>query len=112
LTFWYSVAGNTDRKVPCSEEDGPLEQWASRYFNGKMGLVEMIDPSIGSFSEEAARALCEVVRSCIAPDPKRRPVMAEVVARLREIMALGPDRATSKVSPLWWAELEIMYFES
>ena len=34
--------------------------------------------------------------------------VAEVAARLREVTALGPDRATPKVSPLWWAELEIM----
>ncbi|KAG8063771.1 hypothetical protein GUJ93_ZPchr0003g18390 [Zizania palustris] len=101
-------------RVPSYEEDGPLplEQWASRYFNGEMRLVELIDPSIGSFSEEAAHALCKVVRSCIDPDPKRRPHMAEVAARMREITTLGPDRATPKVSPLWWAELEIMSSES
>jgi serine/threonine protein kinase len=99
-------------RVPCSEEDGRLEQWASRYFDGEMGLADLIDPSIGSFSEEAARALCEIVRSCIHLDPKRRPTMAEVAARLREITALGPDGATPKVSPLWWAELEIMSSES
>uniref|UniRef100_A0ACD5YM08 Uncharacterized protein n=1 Tax=Avena sativa TaxID=4498 RepID=A0ACD5YM08_AVESA len=99
-------------RVPCSEEDGPLEQWASRYFSGEMRLVDLIDRSIGSFSEEAAYALCEVARSCIDPDPKRRPTMAEVAARLREITALGPDGATPKVSPLWWAELEITSSES
>ncbi|KAL6902309.1 hypothetical protein ACP4OV_005185 [Aristida adscensionis] len=99
-------------RVPCSEEDGPLEQWASRYLDGEMRLAELIDPSIGSFSEHAARALCEVARACIDPDPKKRPQMAEVVARMREITALGPDGATPKVSPLWWAELEIMSTES
>ncbi|KAJ1297584.1 hypothetical protein BS78_01G387700 [Paspalum vaginatum] len=99
-------------RVPCSEEDGPLENWASRYFDGKMRLEELIDPTIGSFPEDTARALCEVVRSCIDSDPKKRPQMAEVTARMREITALGPDGATPKVSPLWWAELEIMSSES
>jgi len=99
-------------RVPHSEEDGPLEHWASRYFNGEMRLEELIDPSIGSFPEDAARALCEVARSCIDPDPKKRPHMAEVAARMRQITALGPDGATPKVSPLWWAELEIMSSES
>ena len=98
-------------RVPYSE-DGPLEHWASRYFNGEMRLEELIDPGIGSFPEDAARALCEVARSCIDPDPKKRPQMAEVAARMREITALGPDGATPKVSPLWWAELEIMSSES
>ncbi|KAF8721403.1 hypothetical protein HU200_023116 [Digitaria exilis] len=99
-------------RVPHSEEDGPLEHWASRYFDGEMQLEELIDPSIGSFPEDAARALCEVARSCVDPDPKKRPQMAEVAGRMREITALGPDGATPKVSPLWWAELEIMSSES
>ncbi|KAG0551520.1 hypothetical protein BDA96_01G431200 [Sorghum bicolor] len=99
-------------KVPCSEDDGPLENWASRYFEGEMRLEELIDSSIGFFPEDTARALCEVVRSCIDRDPKKRPQMQEVAARMREITALGPDGATPKVSPLWWAELEIMSSES
>jgi serine/threonine protein kinase len=99
-------------RVPHSEEDGLLEHWASRYFNGEVRLEELIDPGIGSFPEDAARALCEVARSCIDPDPKKRPQMAEVAARMRGITALGPDGATPKVSPLWWAELEIMSSES
>lgn len=99
-------------RVPCSEEVGPLENWASRYFEGKMHLEELIDPSIGSFPEDSARALCEVVRSCIDQDAKKRPHMAEVASRMREITTLGPDGATPKVSPLWWAELEIMSSES
>ncbi|CAN6306970.1 unnamed protein product [Urochloa humidicola] len=99
-------------RVPLSEEDGPLEHWASHYFDGEMRLEELLDPSIGSFPKDAARALCEVARSCIDPDPKKRPQMTEVAARMREITALGPDGATPKVSPLWWAELEIMSSES
>jgi serine/threonine protein kinase len=99
-------------RVPCSEEDGPLEHWASPYFDGEMRLAELIDPSIGSFPEDAAHALCEVVRSCIDSDPKKRLRMVEVVGRMREITTLGPDGATPKVSPLWWAELEITSSES
>ncbi|XP_066352347.1 protein MALE DISCOVERER 2-like isoform X4 [Miscanthus floridulus] len=99
-------------RVPCSEDDGPLENWASRYFEGEMRLEELIDSSIGFFPEDTARALCEVVRSCIDQDPKKRPQMKEVAARMREITALGPDGATPKVSPLWWAELEIMSSKS
>ncbi|CAN6206543.1 unnamed protein product [Urochloa humidicola] len=96
-------------KVPYCEEGGSsLEQWASRYFGGNMSLAELIDSSLGSFPEEAARALCEVAGSCIDPDPKRRPRMAQVAGRMKEITALGPEGATPKVSPLWWAELEIM----
>ena len=34
--------------------------------------------------------------------------MREVTAKLKEITAMGPDGATPKASPLWWAEIEIM----
>ncbi|CAN6186278.1 unnamed protein product [Urochloa humidicola] len=100
-------------RVPYCEEEGPsLKQWASRYLDGNMSLAELIDPSLGSFPEGAARALFEVARSCIDPDLKKRPRMAQVAARMKEITALGPEGATPKVSPLWWAELEIMSSEA
>ncbi|KAF8749375.1 hypothetical protein HU200_012714 [Digitaria exilis] len=100
-------------KVPyCEEEGSSLEQLASRYLDGSMSLAQLIDSNLGSIPEEAARALCEVARSCMDPDPKKRPQMAEVAARMKEITALGSEGATPKVSPLWWAELEIMSSEA
>ncbi|KAF0908591.1 hypothetical protein E2562_026639 [Oryza meyeriana var. granulata] len=95
-------------RVPYSEADGPLENWASGYFEGKMTLSELIDPSLGSFPEDAARALCDVARWCIEPEASKRPLMSQVAGRMKEITSLGPEGATPKVSPLWWAELEIM----
>ncbi|WVZ67176.1 hypothetical protein U9M48_016295 [Paspalum notatum var. saurae] len=99
-------------KVPYSDEDGSLEQWASGYFSGKMSLADLIDPSLDWFPEEPARALCEVARSCIDPDPKKRQQMSGVAARMKEITTLDPEGVTPKVSPLWWAELEIMSSEA
>ena len=95
-------------RVQFPEQDLPLEKRASLYFEGKMPLAELMDSSLGSFSEEAAAALCDVARSCVDPDPRKRPPMAQVAARMKEITSLGPEGATPKVSPLWWAELEIM----
>jgi hypothetical protein len=37
--------------------------------------------------------------------------MKEIAAKLKEITSVGPDGATPKLSPLWWAELEIMSTE-
>ena len=99
-------------RVPFPEQDLPLEQLASIYFEGKMPLAELMDSSLGSFPEETARALCDVARSCIDPDPSKRPRMAQVAAQMKEITAVGPEGATPKVSPLWWAELEIMSAEA
>ncbi|XP_072975823.1 inactive receptor-like serine/threonine-protein kinase At2g40270 [Typha angustifolia] len=95
-----------------SEEDGQLERWASCYLTGEKPLIEMIDPSLKSFSEETVDALCEVVRSCINPDPKKRPMMADIAKHLRDITTMPPDGAVPKVSPLWWAELEIISAEA
>uniref|UniRef100_A0ACD5YE05 Uncharacterized protein n=1 Tax=Avena sativa TaxID=4498 RepID=A0ACD5YE05_AVESA len=95
-------------RVQFPEQDLPLEEWASPYFECKMPLSELIDSSLCPFPEDAARALCNVARSCIDPDPSKRPQMAEVAARMKEITSLGPEGTTPKVSPLWWAELEIM----
>ncbi|PNT74528.1 hypothetical protein BRADI_1g16670v3 [Brachypodium distachyon] len=99
-------------RAPFPEQDEPLEQWASLYFEGKMPLAELIDSSLGSFPEEAARELCDVAKSCVDQDPSKRPEMVQVAARMKEITALGPEGVTPKVSPLWWAELEIMSAES
>lgn len=90
--------------VPHCEEEG--------YLDGSRPLAQLIDSSLGCIPEEAARAVCEVARSCMDPDPKKRPQMAQVAARMKEITALGPEGATPKVSPLWWAELEIMSSEA
>ncbi|RLM85366.1 hypothetical protein C2845_PM04G34810 [Panicum miliaceum] len=100
-------------KAPYYEEEGLVEQWASGYLDGNMSAAEVIDSSLGWFPEEAARALCEVARWCMEPDPKKRPQMPQVGARMKEITALGPEGATPnpKMSPLWWAELEIMSSE-
>jgi hypothetical protein len=34
--------------------------------------------------------------------------MKEITSKLKEITDMGPDGATPKSSPLWWAEIEIM----
>ncbi|XP_008789160.1 inactive receptor-like serine/threonine-protein kinase At2g40270 [Phoenix dactylifera] len=98
-------------RLPFSE-DGSLEKWASCYLNGEKPLKDMIDPSLVSFHEESVSALHEVIRSCTNPEPNEQLTMAEVASRLRDITAMPPDGATPKVSPLWWAELEIIASEA
>ena len=34
--------------------------------------------------------------------------MREVISKLREVIAISPDQAMPMLSPLWWAELEIL----
>lgn len=79
-------------------------EWALDYLEKE----KMLDPSLKSFTEEEVEKLIGVVKYCVSPDPKQKPTMREVAARLKEITGLGPDGATPKLTPLWWAELEIM----
>ncbi|KAG6760073.1 hypothetical protein POTOM_036574 [Populus tomentosa] len=95
-------------RLPYSVDSVSLEDWASDYLRGYQPLKEMIDPTLDSFDEEKLERIGEVIKSCVHRDPNRRPTMRDVTARLREITTLTPDAAIPKLSPLWWAELEIL----
>lgn len=56
--------------------------------------------------------MCEVMRECLHDDPRKRPTMKEVIQKLREAIDISPDAAVPRLSPLWWAELEILSSEA
>ncbi|KAI4343029.1 hypothetical protein MLD38_027578 [Melastoma candidum] len=96
-----------------SEEQGSIVDWASEYLNGgEKSLVEMVDPSLNSFEEAELKVICDVMRQCLRPDPTERPTMDEVVSNLRQVIPITPEQATPKLSPLWWAELEVLSVEA
>ncbi|PPD89401.1 hypothetical protein GOBAR_DD13685 [Gossypium barbadense] len=99
-------------RIPYSIDNGSLADWASDYLKRDQPLKETVDPTLKFFQEDDLENLFEVVKTCVNPDPKERPTMKEVAAKLKEITAMGPDGATPKLSPLWWAELEILSTES
>ena len=99
-------------RLPYSVDNGPSSDWASDYLKMDQPSREMVDPTLKSFQEEELKKLLQVVKDCVHPDPSQRPTMREVTARLKEITTMGPDGATPKLSPLWWAELEIMSSEA
>ncbi|KAG8635461.1 protein MALE DISCOVERER 2 isoform X2 [Manihot esculenta] len=99
-------------KLQYSKEQGPLEKWASEYLNDKRSISYMIDPSLKSFKNKELDVICEVIQECIQPDPKQRPTMRDVTSKLREVIAISPDQAVPRLSPLWWAELEILSVEA
>lgn len=101
-------------RLPYSVGNGSMFDWASDYLKGAQDqpFKEIVDPTLNSFREEEVEKLFEVVKDCVHPDPNQRPKMRGVSARLKDITAMGPDGATPKVSPLWWAELEILSTES
>lgn len=99
-------------RFPYTVDNGYFIEWMSDYFKANKPLREMVDPSLKSFKEEEVEKLVEVIRECVHPDPEERPTMREVTAKLKEITGLGPDGVIPKLSPLWWAELEIMSTEA
>ncbi|KAJ4851404.1 hypothetical protein Tsubulata_014740 [Turnera subulata] len=99
-------------KLPYSEEQGPLEKWAAQYLNDKRSISYMIDPSLKSFKNDELDLICEIIQECIQPEPRKRPTMRDVISKLREVIAISPEQACPRLSPLWWAELEILSVEA
>ncbi|WOL18647.1 protein MALE DISCOVERER 2-like isoform X2 [Canna indica] len=95
-------------RLPFSEDDGLLVLWASSYLNGKRPLMDMVDRTLNSVREGDITQLANLIRSCINTSNQKRPTMTEVAERLRTITSMTPEDATPRLSPLWWAELEII----
>ncbi|KAK7305906.1 hypothetical protein VNO77_43818 [Canavalia gladiata] len=95
-------------RLPYSVDyDGSIDDWASHYLQWDQSLKEMVDPTLASFQEEQLEQVEALIKSCVHPDPQQRPTMKDVCVRLKEITKITPDAAVPKLSPLWWAELEI-----
>ncbi|KAG2669910.1 hypothetical protein I3760_14G058000 [Carya illinoinensis] len=95
-------------RIPYSFDNGSLADWVSDYLKGVQHSREMVDPTLESFQVDELEQLFEVIKYCLQPDPKQRPSMSEITTKMKDITEMGPDGATPKLSPLWWAELEIM----
>ncbi|XP_042457029.1 inactive receptor-like serine/threonine-protein kinase At2g40270 [Zingiber officinale] len=95
-------------RLPYSEDDGLLVLWASSYLNGSRSIKDMVDETLNSVPEEDIIGLTEIIRSCIIDDPEKQATMTEVASQMRLITAIPPDAACPKLSPLWWAELQIV----
>lgn len=95
-------------RLPYSVDNGSVEDWASDYLRGEQPLREMVDPSLDSCQEEQVDRIGQVIKSCVHPDPRSRPPMREVAAMLGDITGITRDGAIPKISPLWWAELEVL----
>ncbi|GMI64614.1 MALE DISCOVERER1 [Hibiscus trionum] len=99
-------------KLPYSKEQGPIEKWADQYLNDKSNMRSMVDPTLESFKNEELEIICEVIKECIVADPRQRPTMKEIISKLREGIHIAQEQATPRLSPLWWAELEILSMEA
>ncbi|KAE9601191.1 hypothetical protein Lal_00023858 [Lupinus albus] len=99
-------------KQPYSEEHGNLVNWAAEYLKDKGSLGKMVDQSLQSFKDNELDVICEVIQDCIQPDPRLRSQMKDITPKLREVLQVSPEQAVPRLSPLWWAELEILSGEA
>ncbi|KAL5997847.1 hypothetical protein ACLOJK_008779 [Asimina triloba] len=99
-------------KLPYSEDQGSLVDLAIEYLKENRSLSYMIDPSLKSFKNNELEAICAVIQECIKEDPRQRLTMNEAVTKLKEVIPISPESATPRLSPLWWAELEILSVEA
>ncbi|KAK7247172.1 hypothetical protein RIF29_42049 [Crotalaria pallida] len=99
-------------KLQNSEEHGNLVNWAAEYLNDKQSISNMIDPTLQSFEDDELDVICDVIRDCIQSDSRLRPTMNDITPKLREVLHISPEQAVPRLSPLWWAELEILSGEA
>ncbi|KAJ1264054.1 hypothetical protein BS78_09G233300 [Paspalum vaginatum] len=76
--------------------------------NGDRSMVSLLDPTLADHKEEELAIIGEVIQACIQSNPRNRPSMREIADRLREGIGISPVAATPRLSPLWWAELEVL----
>ncbi|XP_042064444.1 protein MALE DISCOVERER 1-like isoform X1 [Salvia splendens] len=99
-------------KLPYSEEQGLLMNWAGPLLNDRKNFSSLVDPALKSHKEKELEVICEVIQCCIQQDVHKRPSMREVIQMLRQEIDISPELATPRLSPLWWAELEILSAEA
>lgn len=92
-------------KLPVNKPDSVDSEMVG-FLRGET-LAKIVDPTLESFDDKI-EDIGEVIKSCLRTDPKERPTMREVMGWLREITGISPNDATPKLSPLWWAELEVL----
>lgn len=100
-------------RLPYSVDNGnSLEDWASDYVREERPLRQVVDPTLSCFDVNQVDGIEGVIRCCVQPNPVDRPKIKEVCQRLRGITGIPNDVAAPRISPLWWAELEILSTEA
>ncbi|XP_015958148.1 protein MALE DISCOVERER 2 isoform X1 [Arachis duranensis] len=88
-----------------------LADWAAKYLREKTSDRSIVDPTLQSFKDEELSVIFDVIHECTQSDASLRPTMKDVTLKLRDALKISPDQAVPRLSPLWWAELEILSME-
>lgn len=98
-------------KLPEADDQKSMCNWAAEYLKGK-SYSKLVDASLKEHNANELEAVCEVIQECIDPDSDQRPTMRDATRKLRQALNISPEAATPRLSPLWWAELEILSAEA
>jgi len=98
-------------KLPESDDHAPTCIWATKHLKAKT-YAELLDPSLEDHKANELEAICEVIEECTDPDPSQRPAMRDITGKLRDVLGISPEAAAPRLSPLWWAELELLSIKS
>ncbi|XP_047947841.1 protein MALE DISCOVERER 2-like isoform X1 [Salvia hispanica] len=98
-------------RLPHSKENGDLLNWASQHLN-EQSFKNLVDPALESVKDKELEVLCEVIQMCTQQEVRSRPTMKEAIQILRQVLQISPEAAFPRLSPLWWAELEILSQEA
>ncbi|XP_062208295.1 protein MALE DISCOVERER 1-like [Phragmites australis] len=98
-------------KLPESDDHESMCNWASEYLKDK-SYSKLVDASLKDHNGNELETVCEVIQECIDPDLNRRPTMRDVVGKLRAALNISPEAAAPRLTPLWWAELELLSVKS
>ncbi|KAK3134851.1 hypothetical protein QOZ80_5BG0411510 [Eleusine coracana subsp. coracana] len=95
-------------KLPYSGRAHSVASPVLERINNDGSISSLLDPTLNAHKEDELQIICEVIQGCIQSDPRNRPSMGEITSRLRQAIAISPVAATPRLSPLWWAELEVI----
>ncbi|KAL1555981.1 protein MALE DISCOVERER 2-like [Salvia divinorum] len=98
-------------RLAYSKENGDLLNWASPHLN-ETSIKNLVDPALESVKDKELEVLCEVIQMCTQQEARTRPSTKEAVQILRQALEISPEAAFPRLSPLWWAELEILSQEA
>ncbi|KAJ3670744.1 hypothetical protein LUZ60_008170 [Juncus effusus] len=99
-------------KLPYSQDDGLLTNLALECLNEGQSIASLLDPTIKAHNDHELNVICELIQQCIDQDLKKRPKIKDITSRLKETLKISAEAATPRLSPLWWAELEILSVEA
>ncbi|XP_056164082.1 probable serine/threonine-protein kinase PBL3 [Syzygium oleosum] len=100
-------SGSRAIRKPSNGTTGNLAQWAEPYLKDKVKLHRVMDRKLKrNFPAQEAHEFAEIILKCLHLDPKSRPTMAEVVARLEEIRSVSKLATITSQTPASLRNLE------